>query len=217
MAPMTAWKSDGAAELAALPFAPGEAPFRVKGTAYRGHLEYVEQHVPGGVAAMCEAFDDPRHRAFFGQPFLAASLYDVFPLALAGVVCGRLTGQPYLDFVRVRAQAQARSDLGGVYKVLLALASPQAVASRIPRLMGQYFDFGDTTIEQRAPSWIVATRSGLPAPIAPWYAAVSEGYSRVVLAQAGGTEPQLDVVAVEPNGRQAGVDLVKLVFDLRWR
>lgn len=214
---MTAWKSDGAAELAALPFPPGEAPFRVKGTAYRGHLEYVEQHVPGGVAAMCDAFDDPRHRAFFGQPFLAASLYDVFPLALAGVVCGKLTGQSYLDFVRVRAQAQARSDLTGVYKVLLALASPQAVASRIPRLMGQYFDFGDTTIEQRAPSWTVATRSGLPAPIAPWYAAVSEGYSRVVLAQAGATEPQLHVVAVEPNGRHAGVDLVKLAFDLRWR
>jgi len=151
MAPTKAWKSDGAAELAGLPFAPGEAPFRVKGTAYRGHLEYVEQHVTG------------------------------------------------------------------VYKVLLALASPQAVASRIPRLMGQYFDFGDTTIEQRAPSWIVATRSGLPAPIAPWYAAVSEGYSRVVLAQAGATEPQLDVVAVEPCGRHAGVDLVKLVLDLRWR
>lgn len=217
MASKWAWKSDGAAELAALPFAPGEAPFRVKGTAYRGHLEYVEQHVPGGVRAMCEALEDARQREFFRQPFLAASLYDVFPLALAGVVCGKLTGQPYLDFVRVRSQAQARSDLTGVYKVLLAFASPQAVASRIPRLMGQYFDFGDTTIEERAPSWIVATRSGLPAPIAPWYAAVSEGYGRVVIAQAGGTEPQLDVVAVEPDGRQAGLDLVKLVFDLRWR
>src|SRR5690606_38162592 len=77
MASKVAWKSDGAAELAALPFAPGEAPFRVKGTAHRGHLEYVAQHVPGGVAAMCEAFEDPRQRAFFAQPFLAASLYDV--------------------------------------------------------------------------------------------------------------------------------------------
>jgi hypothetical protein len=217
MASKVDWKSDGAAELAALPFAPGEAPFRVKGTAYRGHLEYVEQHVEGGIAAMCDAFDDPRHGEFFRQPFLAASLYDVFPLAVGGVICGRLTGQPYLEFVRVRAQAQARSDLTGVYRVLLALASPQAVAARLPRLMGQYFDFGETSIEQRAANWIVATRSGLPAPIAPWYAAVSEGYSRVVLAQAGATEPHLDGVAVEPGGRRGGMDLVKLTFDIRWR
>ena len=34
-----------------LPFAPGEAPYRVKGNAYLGHYAYLESHYPGGEAA----------------------------------------------------------------------------------------------------------------------------------------------------------------------
>src|SRR5690606_12713961 len=58
--------TDGS-ELRSLRYPPGESPFHVKGIAYRGHLEYVEAHVPGGVDAMKAAFPDPAVAAFFDQ------------------------------------------------------------------------------------------------------------------------------------------------------
>jgi hypothetical protein len=207
---------DGSAELLALPFPPGEAPFRVKGTAYRGHLEYVEDEVRGGVEAMLDELGDEEMRRFFGQPFLAASLYDVFPLALAGAACGRLTNRSYLDFVRIRAEAQAARDVSGVYRVLLALASPDAVATRLPKLVGQYFDFGETEIVEKGSGVMVATFTGMPAPLAPWYATVSEAYLRVVLARAGASNPRTELTEVEPSGARAGVDLVDLLMTTHW-
>ena len=32
-----------------LPWTPGEGPFRIKGVAYRGHMSYVSEQVPGGI------------------------------------------------------------------------------------------------------------------------------------------------------------------------
>src|SRR5262245_8543837 len=93
---------DGSSELRAFPFAPGASPFRIKGVAYRGHLEYAQAHVPGGVAGMLADLGDPRLRAFFEQRFLASTFYDVVPLAIAGIVCGARAGQSFLEFVRTR-------------------------------------------------------------------------------------------------------------------
>ena len=36
----------------ALPFPVGTSPFRIKGTSYRGHLDYAEAQIPGGQAAI---------------------------------------------------------------------------------------------------------------------------------------------------------------------
>ena len=47
-------------ELFRVPFAPGESPFKVKGIGYKGHLEYTERYVPGGVKAMVAELDDER-------------------------------------------------------------------------------------------------------------------------------------------------------------
>lgn len=179
----------GVSLLESIPFAPGTSPFRVKGTAYRGHLDYVARRAPGGVEAMLERMDERQGmRAFYEQPFLASSLYDVFPLAWGGVVGGAMMGTSYLDFVRIRTSEQAKSDVGGVYRVLLALTSPNAVAQRLPKLLGQYFDFGATAIEVNEPGRVVATRTGIPAAIVPWYEKVTEGYCDVVIVRAGAKE-----------------------------
>lgn len=210
-------RGDGAAELISLPFAPGESPFRVKGTAYRGHLEYTEKNVAGGVAGMLADFRDPRLRHFFEQPFLAATLYDVFPLAIAGIVCAARVGQPFLEFVRVRSEAQAKSDVSGVYKVLLALTSPEAVAARLPRLVGQYFDFGQTELVEKGPGRVVASRTGLPRALAPWYATVSQAYVQIVVAQAGGKDVRSHVSGVRSEGQRAGLPIVTLDLEVTWR
>src|SRR5690242_18619455 len=79
-------------EFEQFPQPPGKNPYRVKGNAYRGHMDYVEQHVPGGIEAMRAGFEDPLLKEFFGQTFLAASFYDLYPLVAAGWVCAKLCG-----------------------------------------------------------------------------------------------------------------------------
>ena len=206
---------DGRRGLETLPFAPGEAPFRIKGTAYRGHLDYVAEHVPGGVDAMCEAMEDERLAAFFRQHFLASTLYDVFPLARAGAVCAAMAGMGFLEFVRMRAVIQAKSDVGGVYRVLLAMASPTAVATRLPRLVGQYFDFGETTAEHPERGHVIATRTGTPQALAPWYTMVSDGYCEVVLTRAGARNVVLKTTQ-QPSGTRHGIPIVDLTLDMRF-
>ena len=167
---------DGAAELAQLPFAPGEGPFRVKGVAYRGHMDYVRDHLPGGLSAMLAALPDPAVRAFFDQPFLASVRYDVRPLALAGVACGKLTGAGYLPFVALRTRLQADDDIRGVYKFLLKFVSADVIAARGPKVMTQYFDFGAATSRVAPDGTTVGTLSGLPRPLAPWFITCVQAY-----------------------------------------
>ena len=35
-----------------MPWNPGDGPFHIKGVAYRGHMVYVQEYVPGGIAEM---------------------------------------------------------------------------------------------------------------------------------------------------------------------
>lgn len=207
--------SDGGLSLLeAIPYAPGTSPFRVKGTAYRGHLEFIARQAPGGVEAMLARLDArPGMRAFYAQPFLASSLYDVFPLAWGGVVGGAMMGMSYLDFVRVRTAEQAKSDVGGVYRVLLALTSPNAVAQRLPKLLGQYFDFGTTEIEVNEPGRVVASRTGLPAAIVPWYEKVTEGYCDVVITRAGAQRVRV-ASELRPAGVAHGVPLMDMRVEI---
>src|SRR6476620_6141327 len=96
------------------PKPPGKNPFRVKGNAYRGHMDYVEEHVPGGAEAMRKGFEDPLLKEFFQQTFLAATLYDLYPLVAAGHVCAKLCGSTFSEFVRVRSEYQALRDVSGI-------------------------------------------------------------------------------------------------------
>lgn len=206
--------NDGSRELSSIPFEPGESPFRIKGMAYRGHLDYVAANVPGGIDAMLGALQ-PAQRRFFEQPFLAASLYDVFPLAQAGIPCGRLTQQSFLDFVRHRSEAQAASDVGGVYKVLLAFASPEAVATRLPRLVSQYEDFTDVEMQRPTESAVEGSARGLPRALFPWYATVCDAYVRVVVTKAGAKSCKLEATAT-PAGEAHGVPVVDMDFEISW-
>src|SRR5579883_3482712 len=118
-----------------LPFAPGDGPFRIKGAIYRGHLDYVADHVPGGIEAMLGGFKDPRLATFFHQQFLAGSFYDIVPLVVAGYVCARQSRKSFSEFIRTRSRHQAERDINGLYRVLLKLTTPSAVLGRLPRLM----------------------------------------------------------------------------------
>lgn len=199
-----------------LPFAPGLSPFRIKGVAYRGHLEYVERFVPGGNAAVLAALNRPELDAFFAQPFLASTRYDVFPLAIAGIGCARVTGQPFRQFVRERSKWQANEDVNGVYRWMLRITSPETVAARLPRLISQYFDFGEQRIDVMEKGHLRAARTGMPLPLAAWYVAVSEAYMEVVIGLAGGRDVRCESAEPEIEGRSHGVDIVSLPMEVRW-
>lgn len=197
---------------------PGEGPFRVKGLAYRGHLAYVDKFVPGGNAAILAAL--PEHPAlvpFFAQPFLAASRYDVVPLAMAGLGASRVTGLSFHQFVRTRSEWQARDDVSGVYRTMLNLASAEQVALRLPKLMAQYFDFGPVETERMDRGHVRATLRRVPLPLHAWLAAVVEGYLFEVFRVMGTRELRIARSPAVGHMLDAGIERVDLVTELRWR
>lgn len=200
-----------------LPFRPGEGPFRIKGVAYRGHLDYVAEHVPGGVEEMVRGFRDPALATFFEQKFLASTFYDVIPLVVAGYVCARQCRKSFSEFVRIRSRYQAQKDIGGIYRVLLKLVSPMHVIQRLPALQAQYLDFTkDGTVEVVEPKRVVLRCTGLPAMLAGWYTTVNETYIEVVLTAAGARNVLVRTAPHEPDGKLEGVAAVKWRSEVVW-
>lgn len=204
---------DGVEELLAFPFAPGDSPFRLKGVAYRGHLEYVARHVPGGTAAANAQLTDPRMRTFLEDTtFLASSLYDVVPLAVAGLACGKATGMGFLEFVQKRTVKQVEFDTDGVYRNLLTLVSPQAVIGRMPQLVGQYTNFARTKLEWQKGNVIVSRHEKIPRALAPWWVTVTDTYVRVVLHRVGIRTVDITYDKPVPAGSAHGVPLVDVTM-----
>jgi hypothetical protein len=169
-----------------LPFPPGSAPFRIKGQAYRGHVAYTNDKVPGGMKAAVAAIRSAKIRDFFEQPFLAASFYDIFPLITMGYVCSRLVGTSFTDFLRARTRAQVELDVGSVFKFLLRIPNPATVATKIPSMVAQYFDFGTVDVQLRGTT-VEATTSDIPTMMAPWYGPITETYGTRALELNGST------------------------------
>ncbi len=201
---------------ASWPFAPGEGPFRIKGTGYRGHLEYVEANVPGGTRGMCERFDDPRLARFFEQPFLAASLYDLYPLVAAAGPCAAACGLSPREFVDRRSRAQAPKDVGGVYRFLLAMVPTQSVARRVPQLFTQVFDFGRAEVLREDGSEVDAAFDGIPWALAPWFAQVFTSYGEAALITSGASRGAFTVRSTQPSGSAHGVPLARIHVEIRW-
>lgn len=60
-----------------LPFPVGQSPYRIKGSGYLLHMQYVDEQLPGGRAAMLGAIGNPELRAFFEQTFFAGHFVDI--------------------------------------------------------------------------------------------------------------------------------------------
>lgn len=202
--------------LAAWPFPLGESPFAIKGTAYRGHIEYVERHFPGGVAGMLECFSDPELRAFFAQPFLASTSYDLMPLVLAAAPCGEKMGMSAAEFAAVRARDQAPKDLGGVYRFLLAMVPTGTVARRLPQLLTQVFNFGATTMSTTEPGHIEASIENIPEALAPWMCVIISAYGDSALRTSGARDALFTMKPGPYTGTEKGVRLVRCPVDIRY-
>jgi hypothetical protein len=197
-------------------FAPGASPFHTKGLAYRGHLEFVAEHVPGGVAAQNAAFGDEALRAFFKQPFVAGGWYDVFPLAEAGLVCARLRGEPLHALLQTRARHQVQRDLRGVYGFLARFASQRLVARGVVDATQRYFDFLSTRTEQITPTHVHATVTGLPEALGDWMTVLMLAYAQATFEHVGGSEVQVRTQRPTLDGSMHGLPTVTAGLEIRW-
>ena len=193
----------------------GEAPYRVKGSAYLLHLKYVDELLPGGRAAMLGAIANPALRAFFEQAFFVSHMVDVFPLVAVGYTCARLQGTSFEKFIRLRARHQAEGDLKLFRKLILKLASAEALASRIPAITASYFDFATAEVITKSSESVTAIMHGIPRPIAPWMTYVVEDTVRFML-EYNGTEDLRIRSTTEREGQHDGLELTAIRGTIRW-
>lgn len=192
------------------------SPFHVKGIAYRHAQSYYQSHVPGGLAAVASALDDPELRAFLVQEFLSASWYDVLPFVAIDAAAARACSTSMSRFVRECAHWQAQHELSGVYRVLLRLFSPNTVAAVLPRLSAQYYDFSTVRTCDSNAEGITVVRSGLPAVAGGWLVAVGLEYLRAALELNGVREISHSNLGTYPEGEREGYELVRVEQRLYW-
>jgi hypothetical protein len=191
------------------PFAPGEGPFHVKGVSYRGHQKFIDEHIPGGYAGIVEQLEPPL-RKFYGQPFLASCWYDLAPLVAVAPYCAAACGLGIEQYVFRRAQLQVDQDVSGVYAYLIKLASARMLATRLPRLITQYFDFTSVDTREVSDTRVLTRHSGLPRPFAPWLVTVATGYLERVLQVAGASTLTISAGALLHEGHSHGIETVSV-------
>jgi hypothetical protein len=197
-----------------LPFSPDQSPFRVKGVFHRGNLEYIDQVVPGGVEAALGSLRDERLRSFFRQPFLASQWYDVFPLVAISYPCARLCGKLLSEYLRARSRYQAEQQRSGIYRQLLDLRSPSAIAMRLPLIAEQLYDFGSTCVREVGENTVEVERGGMPASLMSWYIPGTETYIATALEASGATWAKARTTPFSPTGTSHGLEIgtVRHVF-----
>ncbi len=196
------------------PLAPGKSPFHIRGTAYLGHLAWIDDHFPGGRPAFLSLLSPPM-RDFFSQTFLAISMHDFLPLASAGQVCARALKMKFVDFIEMRGRHQAQIDIGGVYRVLLKLTSARMIASKLPGIMAKYFDFGVVKPLSDEPLCVRFEVDSVPHMLVDWFYGCYTGYVEVVVGAAGGHIPTLDF-APQPAPDLHGFPACKITGSVRW-
>jgi hypothetical protein len=200
-----------------LPFTPGESPYRTKGNVYKGLFDSAEARVPGGKKAVLDRIDDPALLRFYEQPFLAASSYDILPIVPWGMVAAKIVGQSYSEFVRGGGAFTAKRDMHGIYRVLLKLASPQAVVKRLPNILLQYFNFGKIDGRFTGDRSYEASATGIPQPILVWLFNVAHGFVPVVLESAGAKNIHFAIHQGMPDRTdEHGTTLFKSSFTVTW-
>jgi hypothetical protein len=194
----------------------GAGPFHVKGVLYMGTQKYFSTEVPEGLARLAETLDDPGVRDFIQQKFLPSSWYDVLPVAALIRAEAEVCHQTVPGYLRKRAAFQAREDISGVYRWLLKLASPEMVALKLPRLLTQVFDFGDSYTERMDERSVHIELRAFPAVLGEWYSTGFEVYAETAIGLAGGKNISLVLKPVPTGKHPSGVDLVTLKGDLHW-
>jgi hypothetical protein len=128
-----------------------------------------------------------------------------------------MTGMTFETFLRVRTRYQAERDASGVYKMLLKLTSPEALALRLPRLVAQYLDFARAETHVVAPGHVVFAQTTTPRALARWFQLVHEGYIDTLVPMSGAKNVRYRADArLTTDHVRDGIELVTLRGDVCW-
>ncbi len=200
-----------------LPTEPGMSTFHVKGVAYRGVVKFVEEKVPGGMAALDEELASPALSRFVRQPFLAASRYDVLPMLPINVHIARLLGKPLEALGLEQGIAQARYDAKYLYRRLFEEMTWDNLAAYLVRFAGQYYEASECSAELAAPGHIVLKRKRVPAYVLPWLLPIHTAYIEEVVRLKGAKTSLCKARPPSEAPSHKGVAVVEVDVDVTWR
>ena len=199
-----------------LPMPVGTSPFRVKGHVYQKMKADFEETTPGGIEYLLARIGDGALSAFAAQPFMASSWYDALPMMPLSLAHAHALGVPFHHHLRDRGRDVAQRDIPGIYRFLLRLSSPELVASRLPRVATQYFNFGEAEVKTVRPGLVHVSQSGVPATLVPLIAATTEGFVSAAMEMAGAGRVLVRCVDTLRDGERAGVTTSRVMLEVAW-
>lgn len=200
-----------------LPLKPGEGPFQIKGLAHRGLLHYCQHRVDGGTRGFFAALPNEALRDFFAQPFLAASFYDLLPLATGSAVVADLIRTPIETFAQQQGRAQASHDVQNAYRALLQGRTADDFHLRLRPLASRYYNFGEWDVVREDAQRIHISCRGIPAWLMTWFTPMISGYFAGLVAAMGKPHSQVLVMSSRREGTAAGLPLSNVDLDILLR
>lgn len=195
--------------------APGQGPFHVRGSAYLFHEHWVKEFLPGGTRAQRDGLGEFGAHPFFDTIFIPSGMYDVFPLVALGIACAQIRRETLEQLTLTRARYQAEQDIRHFRKWLVKLASPTAVAARLPSIAANYFDFSTADAEVQDLAATCVLRS-VPETISQWMVWTCLGFGLYALEVNGAKELQTSS-KITPQGKlYRGYPMTDISMTFRW-
>jgi hypothetical protein len=198
-------------------FPVGESPYRVRGLAYVGVLDYIRNKTPGGFASIERALGDDPFRPYYDQLFVVLGNYDAAPLLRLFGLAAKIEGKPVGEFIERRARASARLDSAGTFRPLLSAKSLEQLTERLPLAFNRYFEPCRAVIASAAERGFGASLDAVPESMNGLYAFSTQGFVGACLEGAGAKGVRFEWARPTPSGVHAGVPSESLGFQVSWR
>ncbi len=197
-------------------FGFGTSPFRAKGVLYLGTQSFFNERLTGGLSALAEEIAEPQLESFITQKFLPGSWYDVMPVPALIAYESRALRMSLDSYLLFRTRWQAKADLGGVRGYVLRLASPALVASQLPKIMLQMFDFARAEVVKEGDREREVRFHDVPLPLHAWLHTSLSIYAETAMRLAGASSVECPPATSTTTGHRAGVATGVLSMRLRW-
>jgi hypothetical protein len=197
-------------------FPPGASPFQQKGMLYVSLLDYIRDHVPGGVAGAIDKLPDAL-KPFYRGTFLAAGWYDFLPSLALFTVGGRIMGASTATFLKSFVEWQTFRDTHSVNRIILSAGSVDRIATRLGPTYSRYFNFGEVSTTSPGRTTAVSSVRGLPRFLFEWYRYGVDSGAAKILQVAGARDVETSISPPEADGDKSGVALIRFEITRTWK
>jgi hypothetical protein len=197
-----------------LPFPPGESPFHIKGEFYRQQSESIAHHDARSGGALSRILQREGLIDFAGQQFLSSAMYDVLPLPRIVMAIAEARGRDVHEMTSTMGRAAVEGQMEGVYSRFLTPLSTDNFCQRFDQVIKHFYDFGPVTVAPQ-PSGASLLRTDMPLCIAEWWSLVTVPFVVLPLTASGARDVAVEW-RIEPRGRDRGVAVGDVVWDVRW-